>query len=226
MEEYGTKAKCSVCGRRLSKRGMTKHLEACLAKGSPRHREGGGASAYHIVVDCPGAPPFWMHLLAPARASLADLDSLLRGIWLECCGHLSAFTIGGTSYDSDTSEWIDERPEDMHHALGDLLRPGMTFKHEYDFGTTTELRLRVVSELWAGGRDASIAVLARNEPPEVSCASCGGPGKWTCTECMWSEGPVWLCDDCAPQHDCGEEMLLPFVNSPRCGQCGYTGIPY
>jgi len=33
----------------------------------------------------------------------------------------------------------------------------------------------------------------------------------------------WLCDECAPKHKCGEDMLLPVVNSPRVGKCGYTG---
>jgi len=28
------------------------------------------------------------------NAALSDLDSFLRDIWLECCGHLSAFEIG------------------------------------------------------------------------------------------------------------------------------------
>jgi hypothetical protein len=25
------------------------------------------------------------------------------------------------------------------------------------------------------------------------------------------------------EHECGEEALLPVVNSPRMGMCGYTG---
>ncbi len=33
----------------------------------------------------------------------------------------------------------------------------------------------------------------------------------------------WLCDSCAEDHKCGEDMLLPVVNSPRTGVCGYTG---
>ena len=28
-------------------------------------------------------------------ATLAKLDDYLRAIWLECCGYLSGFTIGG-----------------------------------------------------------------------------------------------------------------------------------
>ena len=32
-------------------------------------------------------------------ATLEELDHYLRTIWLECCGHLSQFTIGGMLYD-------------------------------------------------------------------------------------------------------------------------------
>ena len=42
-----------------------------------------------------------MHLELPASEELDTLDAFLRFIWLECCGHLSAFRIDGTSYDSE-----------------------------------------------------------------------------------------------------------------------------
>jgi len=32
-----------------------------------------------------------------------------------------------------------------------------------------------------------------------------------------------VCEGCAGEHECGEEMLLPVVNSPRVGMCGYEG---
>ena len=37
------------------------------------------------------------------------------------------------------------------------------------------------------------------------------------------DGTGWLCDDYAEGHKCREEMLLPVVNSPRTGVCGYVG---
>jgi hypothetical protein len=61
-----------------------------------------------------------------------------------------------------------------------------------------------------------------NEPPSIPCMSCGKIAAQVCTECLWS-GEGWLCDECAAEHECGEEMLLPVVNSPRVGVCGYTG---
>ena len=55
--------------------------------------------------------------------------------------------------------------EDMDVALGEVLSPGIKFTHEYDFGTTTELSLRVVSEREGDLGGKSIRVLARNEAP-------------------------------------------------------------
>jgi hypothetical protein len=42
-------------------------------------------------------------------------------------------------------------------------------------------------------------------------------GDFCATACsQWIyEGTGWLCHACAPEHEGGEEMLLPVVNSPR-----------
>lgn len=66
-------------------------------------------------------------------------------------------------------------------------------------------------------------MLARNHDPQLPCEKCGkGVATQICSDCQWS-GEGWLCDKCAGRHKCGEEMLLPVVNSPRAGVCGYTG---
>jgi hypothetical protein len=172
---------------------------------------------FHLVVEGRYLPEYWMHLEVPTNATLEDLDGFLRDIWLECCGHLSAFTIEGETYISRPVEVADQ---DMDVALSKVLSPGMKFYHEYDFGTTTELTLRVVSE--REGEIGDIQLLARNEPPSIKCELCGKIATQVCSECIWS-GEGWLCEGCAPEHECGEEMLLPVVNSPRVGMCGYTG---
>ena len=35
-------------------------------------------------------PEYWLHVEGRETASLQQLDSLLRRVWLECCGHMSA----------------------------------------------------------------------------------------------------------------------------------------
>lgn len=80
-------------------------------------------------------------------ASLKDLDSFLRDIWLECCGHLSGFEIEGISYEAETGcdyTW-QEVSKSMNCKLMSVLRKGLTFDYEYDFGSTTGLMITVVN---------------------------------------------------------------------------------
>jgi len=217
--------KCNICGGVFNKAAMTGHLKSCRqveidSAASDRRPGRQKTKAFHLVVEGRDSPNYWMHLEVPANVTLEVLDGFLRQTWLECCGHMSAFTIEGTTYSvAPTAEFDDES---MDAKLGDVIYAGMKFYHEYDFGTTTHLALKVVSEQESDIKARDIRVLARNEPPLISCVSCGKAATQVCTECLWS-GKGWLCAACAAKHTCGDEMLLPVVNSPRVGMCAYTG---
>jgi len=102
----------------------------------------------------------------------------------------------------------------MNYLLEKVLKPGKEFYYEYDFGSPTYLELKVVNEREIEDSDRSINILARNEPPLVNCDSCGKIATYICRHCS-NSGEGWVCEDCAPDHECGEEVLLPVVNSPR-----------
>lgn len=214
---------CGLCGRKFAKAAMAHHLTSCVGTqegiGPPHPESGSNQGGYHLVVEGRSSPQYWLHLAVSARAGLADLDAFLRDIWLECCGHLSAFTINGTTYAQSPMREFGQRS--MTRRVSTVLSPGLRFSYVYDFGSSTELSLRVAGVL-AGGPAKIIGVLARNDPPDIACAECGRPAAFVCTECQW-KGEGWLCDACAQDHECGEEMRLPVVNSPRVGVCGYTG---
>jgi len=167
---------------------------------------------------------YWMHLEVPADITLTTLDRFLRDTWLECCGHLSAFEIGGVRYASDAGMYSGWGTDDksMGVKLSRVLSPGQTSYYEYDFGTTTELTLKVVGEREGEAQGKAIQVLARNEPPVIPCDVCGKPATEVCAQCVYDEGG-WLCEECVKDHECGEEMMLPVVNSPRVGMCAYAG---
>lgn len=225
MTKQQSKGKCSLCGGAFSKAAITKHLKSCKRKQSVSEKTSASRSPrktkdFHLVIEGRYLPGYWMHLDIPASATLEVLDSFLRQTWLECCGHMSAFTIEGKRYSSWPMEEFDEKG--MNITLGGIVGPGMKFYHEYDFGTPTELTLRVVSEGEGEMKGKTIRVLARNNPPSITCDLCGTIATQVCTQCVWS-GEGWLCDECASGHECGEEMLLPVVNSPRVGMCGYAG---
>lgn len=246
---------CAFCGGTFGKASMTRHLAACASRRASweapasiakpagvrtpprgrtkpsRGRQTEGTRLYHLVVAGRYARDYWMHLEAAGGRKLSELDAFLRDTWLECCGHLSAFRIEGTSYNSHPdvefgnvfSGLFGRAPErDMRVRLDKVLRPGLSCSYEYDFGTTTDLTLKVVAERQGQDDDKAIKVLARNEPPPIVCVECERPATVVCSQCIY-EGVGWLCDECAKEHECGEETLLPVVNSPRVGMCGYTG---
>ena len=89
-------------------------------------------------------------------------------------------------------------------------------------GTTTELTVKVLAAGTALMKRGEIKLAARNEPPVYQCSVCKEIATQICSQCVFDGNP-FVCDDCAEEHECGEEMLLPVVNSPRMGMCGYTG---
>lgn len=226
MTRQSSKGKCSFCGGSIAKVAMARHLKACNARAEGNDELAAKGSArrtiFHLQVQGLYQPMYWMHIEIPENATLKDLDDFLRETWLECCGHLSSFEIEGRTF---ISEKIEPGDRSMRIALGKAIAPGTKFEHIYDFGTSTELSLKVLSSREGLARGKSVMVLARNDPPDIRCQSCGKPATAVCCQCIY-EGTGWVCEECAGKHECGEDMLLPVVNSPRVGMCGYTGTPY
>jgi len=228
MTRQTSKGTCSFCHREFSKVSMTRHLEACEQRAAIQaeagsHQKARQTRTFHLVVAGYRLPMYWMHLEVSGGTTLATLDRFLRDTWLECCGHLSAFEIGGVRYTVDAGlyDW-DTGGKNMQVRLDKVLKPGQTYSYEYDFGSTTELTVKVISEQEVEAQKKAIQILARNNLPLVPCDVCGEPATTTCSQCVY-EDKGCLCDACAKDHECGEEMLLPMVNSPRAGVCGYTG---
>ena len=214
MAGKSVKANCLLCGSRYAKVGMTRHLQSCLPKETEEalnQKKLKIHPLFHLLVTGSYSPEYWLHLKVKSESTLSNLDQFLRDIWLECCGHMSAF-----SYKRN------ELP--MNRKLKDVLNPGMELLYEYDFGSTTELLIKVISEYMGPiQKNGSIQIVARNETPENPCDECGKhPAVQICTECQWDDAG-WLCQSCADKHECGEDMFLPVVNSPRTGVCGYAG---
>ena len=225
MTKTSTKGTCQFCHGVFGKAAMAKHLETCPQRTGDAAARSGKTTKQtqllHLLVEGRDQPQYWMHLEMPANTTLQTLDNFLRKTWLECCGHLSKFDLAGVSYASYPDPEFGDKS--MRVQVGTLLSPEVQFSHEYDFGTTTELRLKVVSEREGEVKGkSSIQVLARNEPPTIPCSVCGKPATDVCAQCIY-EGSGWLCETCAEEHECGEEMLLPVVNSPRVGMCAYSG---
>lgn len=168
-------------------------------------------------------PQYWIILLVKKNAALKTVDGTLRDIWLECCGHLSAFTIHGDEYVSFPGDVLGRKSMDAR--LGKLLSVDMEGEYLYDYGDTTYLTFKVLDLVpFSPKGRKSVELVAQNDPPDILCSVCGEPATKICTECLYEgvEDP-FFCDVCFEEHECDEEMSLPVVNSPRMGQCAYMG---
>lgn len=106
---------------------------------------------------------------------LKELDHFIRDIWVECCGHLSSFTIHKTEYESClNTDFFGGGPpsKSMNYRLRDVVQVGDTISYDYDFGSTTELTLSVHSCHDGEKRNNEIVILSRNNPPEILCSNC------------------------------------------------------
>ncbi|MGE5221729.1 MAG: hypothetical protein ACM3PY_04785 [Omnitrophica WOR_2 bacterium] len=217
-----TRGTCAYCSEVITRRSVDKHLEKCpqrqetlqSAEASSRSVE----TLWQLRVQDAHDKDFWLDLEMRGPATLAKLDDYLRAIWLECCDHLSMFTIGG---------WQGEEIAETRKADA-IFAPGLVLRHLYDFGTTSETDIKVLS--FRKGKATTkhpIALLARNLQPAAMCQECNQPAAWFCPECLYEaeEPDMWfLCDEHVKDHPhnrYGE--VIELVNSPRLGMCGYDG---
>ncbi len=143
------------------------------------------------------------------------------------------FRIRGQTYTAPEAGVTSEHGDKpMRARLIDVLRPGRRFSYEYDFGSTTELANHVLGHGAPKMSGGPVRLLARNESMAFPYSPCGKLATTVCVECQGETGNtkdevgMFYCDACgedATKHPHGGEMLLPVVNSPRMGVCGYEG---
>jgi len=212
---------CVFCGREMTRSGLSNHLATCEKRAEAIRAADASKNTpqklLHLLVKDAYSSDYWLHLEMNGAATLERLDAYLRAIWLECCGHLSQFSIGG---------WEgDEIP--IGRKIERVFASGVELTHIYDFGTPSISLIKSVGV--REGRPLTrhpIFLMARNQQPERSCKVCGEPATHYCVECLIEEETeTLLCARHAAEHphqeNYGEPMVL--VNSPRVGLCGYEG---
>ena len=170
-----SQGECVFCGRAMTKGGMSKHLKTCPQRQEVINTAESTKQAsqterlYHLQIQDAWSPDFWLQIEMNGSASLKDLDRYLRTIWLECCGHLSRFSVGG---------WRGEEIP-MSRKIERIFKPGVELTHIYDFGTSSETLVKAV-EIREGSplTKHPIYLMARNNMPEAVCAECGEPAGW------------------------------------------------
>jgi len=212
-----TKGTCKFCGKEMTRGGLAKHFYACKAYNEAINMNKPSQKAetiYHLVVYNSYKKEYWLHLEMSGKATLEDLDDYLRAIWLECCGHMSQFSLGSRS---------DEIPK--HTKVDIVFSSTAKLIHEYDFGDTTESVIGLLGQ--RKGIPLSqypIYLMARNQAPHFSCSVCHKDATSICLDCLYEDGESGLlCDKHADEHEHEEYGMLPLLNSPRSGACAYDG---
>lgn len=202
MANTSSKGNCYLCGKTLGKTAMKNHIF------KEHMGETGAQEATLFKIEGMYNKDFWLFLDVADTATLALLDAFLREIWLECCGHMSAFL-------------MDYNEVSKGVKIGTLI-PGTQFLYEYDFGSTTELLITVMGKVTRPKGKNAVRLLARNEAPVFPC-SCGKPAEFICQECLFEgeEFDLFYCGKCMKEH--GHDLYLPVTNSPRLGECAYDG---
>jgi hypothetical protein len=215
-----SRGQCAFCGYSTTKGSMPRHLAACpqwhAQNSSAGQTNRKPETLYHLRMQDAYSSSFWLDLEVRGSATLKDIDTYLRAIWLECCGHLSQFSVGGWS----GGEIGKSRRVDA------IFQRDIELTHIYDFGTSSETKIKPIGQRVGVPLTARPMVLmARNAMPEAPCIECGQPAGFLCMECQIEhELTGMLCPAHAqthPHEDYGEPLEL--VNSPRLGMCGYTG---
>ena len=198
-----SKGNCYLCGAELGKTAIKNHI---LKKHSEGEQE-------CVLLKIEGAyeKNYWLYVDIPPEKTLSALDRFLRDIWLECCGHMSAFRAAKGGWGED----IGKCRKISSFEIGEKI------VHEYDFGSTTETLITFVDKTKRPPQRDAVRLLARNVPPKFPCADCGAEAAYIDTEAMYDAENPFFCEKCAKSRD--EDMLLPVTNSPRMGVCGYCG---
>ena len=225
MEKMTLKGKCYYCNEELSEKNIKRHVKGCKVR-KEKIEEAMASSKktknQYILSIVPqfGSREYCLYIAIDIDLTLKNLDSFLRNIWLECCGHLSNFIIDGVTYDSTMEKELESfyESETMDYKLKQVISAGDKFRYDYDFGSTTILKLEVVDEYLTGENHSQIEILARNKEIENFCVSCNKKA-----ERFDYEEEKFFCEECTDEDDDDMIYVPEYTNSPRDGVCGYEG---
>ena len=196
MAQQKNNGNCFMCPKTANKTVMKNHIL--------KEHNSGDEECYLIRAEGAYNKDYWIFFSVSLNADLGEIDTFLREIWCECCGHLSEFYIG-------------IQPCDMSRELS-TFTVGSKLSYEYDFGSTTEININILNAISRPKDSNSVVLLARNEPQIYTCERC----KDTATHVnMWDDNKA-LCEPCIEKAtDYDKDGILPITNSPRIGECDY-----
>ncbi len=212
MRKSTTNGICTYCKSAIpeNSRSIINHIANCEIKNNSQSKT---TTNYMILlIEGKYSPEYWLLIKAKPDLPMKKIDRFIKDIWVECCGHLSSFSDGYSQIG-------------MSRKLDQVFERGRNINYTYDYGSSTELSLSLLEDV-EDFDDKEIQILFRNKEKDLKCSYCSNKAVAICSFCT-DENDGLLCDSCIKNHTCvhdeGEDVLLPLVNSPRTGVCGYTG---
>jgi len=187
---------CEDCGHEAGKIAIKNHI-------IKKHNEGKYECYLIQATSIYSGLPYWLLFSAPKTSTLDEVDRLLRRVWCECCGHMSGFFMG--QYDEI----------DIDRKLSSFGIKS-TFRYDYDFGSTTSLKLTIVDEVKSDKK--GVQLLGRNKMPEHKCTFCDDEADY-----IDSYSDDFACEKCHKKEEDDDSYWRRTANSPRMGVCGYEG---
>ena len=244
---------CSFCNASIDRSNINQHLIAHLKEKAAANKTQQKATSFLLDIEPDpewGSSPYFLSLWVGGSVPLEDIDFYLRDIWLDCCGHLSAFT-DPSKRPNPGQALIDEAEVmalfqqgkekeaeaileagngaiPMRKDTKTVFKKGRVLQYNYDFGSTTTLQITVVDEFPIATPRTGLKLLSRNEPLEIYCSECKTEiATHVCIVCS-DEEESFLCPACSKKHGktCKDYLdygKVKIVNSPRLGICAYSG---
>jgi hypothetical protein len=212
MRKIKTNGVCAYCKSEIPKnsRSILDHLSKCEGKTVSKTKK--HADYMILLIEGKYNPEYWIVIKAKADITMKKIDKFIKDIWVECCGHMSSFSDGRSTIG-------------MTRKLDQVFEKGYKIAYIYDYGTSTDISLSLLEKI-EDTDDKDIQILLRNKEIDYTCSYCKNKAEAICPFCT-DEDDGLLCGECIENHKCiqdeGEDILLPLVNSPRAGVCGYTG---
>ena len=227
-QAFSPTAPCGICGEEVKLSSAKLHLKNCRLQ-NPHPMGKKDTEIFMLQIRGQYLKDYVLFVEMPGTRTLKALDVFLRRLWLECCGHLSAFTISGKTYDSCPEEFIfpgkEPHKEMFEVKLSEVLTPRLKFTYEYDFGSSTDLELEVIDVRKTFEKlPTKPVLLMRNKPPQYKCCVCGDPATIISAVGFGEESGEFFCSTCAEDQaeTQGDQFYgMHLVNSPRTGVCGY-----
>lgn len=169
------KGKCYYCNKELTERTIKRHMKSCsMMKNRIEESiaKNGKLRKQFIIAIKPkyDKNEYCIYLSIDGTLGLVHIDQFIRDVWVECCGHLSAFVIKKKFYQDN----------EMNIRLNEILSVGEKFQYEYDFGSTTYLELEVVDIINVSKDFTQIEIIARNNEIISEFNYCNSPRDGVC----------------------------------------------